>query len=157
MNPELRARLEARLDKALRELFTMEVLGPYIDQLHEVIAPYMALDPYMDHAKFEEGDEFIKEFVRLRHEFILKELARMKAQKPGVVLEALDAKAGWVELRNRGTTPVNVGGWVLTTNLRRNIPALLQAEPTAAPREQAGRPVGTVLAARTLAPGRPCG
>ncbi|OJH39304.1 CotH kinase family protein [Cystobacter ferrugineus] len=153
MNPELRARLEAHLDKAMRELFTMEVMGPYIDQLHAVIAPYMAEDPYMDHAKFEEGDEFIKEFVRLRRAFVLEELERIKAHQPGVVLEALDAKAGWVELRNRGTTPVNLGGRVLTTNLRRNIPALLQAEPTAAPREQAGKRVGTVLAARTLAPG----
>jgi spore coat protein H len=155
MNPELRPRLEALLDKALRELFTREVMGPYIDQLHARIAPYMALDPYMDHAKFQEGDEFIREFVRLRRAFILEELERLKAHKPGVVLEALDAKAGWVELRNRGTIPVELGGRVLTTNLRRSIPALLQPEPTAAPREQAlaGKPVGTVLAARTLAPG----
>ncbi|MET0403634.1 MAG: CotH kinase family protein, partial [Cystobacter sp.] len=150
MNPVLRARLEARLDKALRELFTLEVMGPYIAEMHTLLAPHMALDPYMDLAKFQEGDTFIREFVRLRRAFILKELERMKAHKPDVVLEALDAKAGWVELSNRGTTPVQLGGLLLTTNLRRNIPALLLPEPTAAPAEQAaaGRPVGTALGAR---------
>jgi spore coat protein H len=79
----------------------------------------------------------------------------MKASKPDVVLEALDAKAGWVELGNRGTAPVQLDSLVLTTNLRRGIPALLTPEPTAAPPEQAaaGRPVGTALVARTLPPG----
>jgi spore coat protein H len=145
MNPELRARLEARLDKALRELFTEQVMGAHIDKLHARIDPYMADDPYMSYEKFKAGRAFMKDFVRLRRQFIQDELARFRARKPGVVLEALDVHEGWVELGNRGKEPVSLGGLVLTTNLRRSIPSLLK--PAQAP------PVGAVLPERTLAPG----
>ncbi|HEX5744955.1 MAG TPA: hypothetical protein VFZ09_01855 [Archangium sp.] len=63
----------------------------------------------------------MRDFVRLRRAFVLKELERYRMRKPGLVLEALDAREGWVELRNRGSTPVLLGGMVLTTNLRRSI------------------------------------
>jgi spore coat protein H len=145
VNPELRARLEARLDKAMKELFTEQVMGAHIDKLHALIAPYMADDPYMSYAKFQAGRAFMKDFVRLRRKFIQDELARLRARKPGVVLEALDAREGWVELGNRGEKPVSLGGLVLTTNLRRSIPSLLT--PAGA------KPVGTVLPERSLAPG----
>ncbi len=144
-HPELKARLVARLDKALRELFTLEVMGPYIDQLHALLAPDMANDPYMDPAKFQAGRDFMRDYVRLRRQFIQKELERHRTPAPGVVLEALDAREGWVELRNRGSTPVELGGMVLTTHLRRSLPALLTPE--------GGAPVGTLLPEGTLAPG----
>ena len=155
LNPALRARLEARLDKALQELFTMDVMGPYIDKMHALIAPYMAQDPYMDHAKFQAGRAFMRDFVRLRRDFIRKERERLRAQEKDVVLEALDAKAGWVELRNRGGQARDLNGLTLTTNLRRAIPELLLPEPTATPPEQVatGAPVGKALVARLLAPG----
>ncbi|ATB31806.1 CotH kinase family protein [Melittangium boletus] len=155
LNPALRARLEARLDKALQELFTLNVMGPYIDQMHALIAPYMAQDPYMDPAKFQAGRAFMRDFVRLRRDFILKERERLRAQEKDVVIEALDAKAGWVELRNRSTQPRELNGLTVTTNLRRAIPELLLPEPTATPPEQVatGAPVGKALPARMLAPG----
>ncbi|MBM7118231.1 CotH kinase family protein [Archangium primigenium] len=155
LNPVLRARLEARLDKALAELFTLEVMGPYIDELHAVISPYMAQDPYMSYAKFQGGRTFMRDFVRLRRAHILKERERLRALPQGVVIEALDAQAGWVELRNRGTQAQELNGLMLTTNLRRAVPALLVPEPTATPPEQAaaGLPVGKTLTTRVLAPG----
>lgn len=145
MNPELRARLEARLDKALKELFTEQVMGAHIDKLHALIAPHMVDDPYMSYEKFQAGRAFMKDFVRLRRKFVQDELARLRARKPGVMLEALDAREGWVELGNRGQSPVSLGGLVLTTNLRRSIPGLLTPAGAA--------PVGTFLPERTLAPG----
>ena len=87
----------------------------------------------------------MRDFVRLRRAFVLKELQRYRTRKSGLVLEALDAREGWVELRNRGDAPVSLGGMVLTTNLRRSIPELLVPEH--------GAPAGTRLPERILAPG----
>ncbi|MFL5351329.1 CotH kinase family protein [Archangium sp.] len=156
MNPELRARLVARLDKAMSELFTPEVLGAYMDKLHALLAPHMAADPYMDYAKFQAGRAWMQNFLRLRRAFVLKELERYRASRPGLVVEALDARAGWVELRNRGSSPVALGGMVLTTNLRRSIPALLRPELPADPPSETptyGPPQGAVLSEHSLAPG----
>jgi spore coat protein H len=156
MNPELRERLVARLEKALGELFTLEVMGAHIDKLHALLAPHMAGDPYMDKAKFQAGRAWMRDFVRLRRTFVQKDLERYRTRKPGPVLEALDAREGWVELGNRGATPVALGGMVLTTNLRRSIPELLRPEIPAEPPAETptyGPPVGTVLPRYTLAPG----
>lgn len=146
MNPALRERLVKRLDKALDELFTLEVMGAHIDALHALLAPHMAADPYMDRAKFQKGRAWMRDFVRLRRAFVLKELERYRTWEPGLVLEALDAREGWVELRNRGEEPVSLGGMVLTANPRRSIPELLGPEPPAR------TPAGTVLPALTLGP-----
>ncbi len=145
MNPELRARLVARLEKALDELFTPEVMGAHIDKLHALIASSMANDPYMDFAKFQAGRAFMKQFVSKRRDLVQKELKRYREQRPGLVLEAVDAREGWVELRNRGQETVSLGGMVLTTHLRRSIPSLLRPE--------SGPPVGVVLPKVTLAQG----
>jgi spore coat protein H len=155
LHPVLRARLEARLDKALQELFTLDVMGPYIDQLHALIAFDMAKDPYMDPAKFAAGRTFMRDFVRLRRDHILRERARLSGQKPDVVIEALDAQAGWVELRNRGPQSVDLNGLVFTTNLRRSLPELFVPGADASPPEQValGGPVGLQLAAQPLAAG----
>ncbi|WNG35162.1 Inner spore coat protein H [Archangium violaceum] len=156
VNPELRARLVDRIDKAMNELFTLEVLGAHIDKLHALLTPHMADDPYMDFAKFQAGRAWMRDYVRLRRAFVLKELERYRASKPGLVLEALDTHEGWVELGNRGDKPVSLGGMVLTTNLRRSIPALLRPEIPAEPPAETptyGPPQGVVLAERMLNPG----
>jgi spore coat protein H len=151
MHPELRARLLARIDKAMEELFTEEVMGRHIDALHALIDPHMAQDPKMDYGRFLAGRAFMKDFVRLRRAFILSELQRYKAQKPDLVLEAVDARAGWVELRNRGPVPASTEGLVLTTNLRRGIPELLEMEDP----QNAGVFIkfGAFLTPHMLAPG----
>jgi spore coat protein H len=148
MNPVLRERLEARLDKALEELFTSTVMNGHIDKLHALIDPYMEDDPYMDYGRFQAGRDYMKRFVRERRAFILKELERYAAQKPTLVFEAFDPRAGWVEVGNRTSAAVSLRGMVLTTNLRVSL-----AESSHSPtRVQA--PVGAVLPEVTLAPGQ---
>ncbi|RKH35797.1 Inner spore coat protein H [Corallococcus sicarius] len=148
MNPVLRARLEARLDKALEELFTPEVMDPYIDQLHALIDASMKGDPYMDYAKFSAGRDYMKRFVRVRRDFVQKEVKRLAAEQSTLVLQAFDPRGGWVEVTNRGTQPVSLQGMTLTTNLRVSLAVSAHA-PT-----QVTAPTGAVLGNTTVAPGQ---
>ena len=148
LNPVLRSRLEARLDKALDEVFTSAVMNPYIDQLHALINASMQQDPYMDYAKFSAGKAYMKRFVQVRREFVMAEVKRLKAAQSTLVLEAFDPRAGWVEVANHGTQAVSLQGMTLTTNLRVNLaggdyaPTIVKA------------PMGAVLGNTTVAPGQ---
>jgi spore coat protein H len=148
MNPVLRERLEARLDKALAEVFTPEVLGPYIDELHALIDASMKADPYMDYAKFTAGKPYLKRFVQVRRDFVKAEVKRLKAEQSTLVLGAFDPRAGWVEVVNKGTQAVSLLGMTLTTNLRVSL-AGGDYEPT-----QVKAPMGAVLGDITVAPGQ---
>lgn len=141
MNPELNARLTARLRKALDEVFTPEVMNPYIDALHALVDDAMKEDPFMDYAKFTAGRPFLRNFVAQRRQFILSELHRHSARKPTLVIEEFDPRAGVIVLGNRGPQAVSLAGKTLTTQLRVSLASLVKA------------PVGTVLPAVTLAPG----
>ncbi|MBZ4372675.1 CotH kinase family protein [Corallococcus sp. AS-1-6] len=148
LNPVLRARLEARLDKALAEVFVSKVMDPYIDQLHGLIDASMKTDPYMDYAKFSAGKAYMKRFVKFRREFVMAEVKRLKAAKSTLVLEAFDPREGWVEVANHGTQAVSLQGMTLTTNLRVSLaggdyaPTIVKA------------PMGAVLGNTTVAPGQ---
>ncbi|MBN8231359.1 CotH kinase family protein [Corallococcus macrosporus] len=148
MNPVLRARLEARLDKALDELFTPEVMNPYIDQLHSLIDASMKGDRYMDYAKFTAGKAYMKRFVQVRRDFVMKEVKRLKAEQSTLVMEAFDPRAGWVEVGNHGSEPVSLQGMTLTTNLRISLAGGSYA-PTVVK-----APTGAVLGNITVAPGQ---
>ncbi len=141
LNPELRARLEARLDKALDELFKPEIMHPYIDSLHELLDPHMRDDPFMSYAKFRAGRAFMRDYVAKRRQVILSELERLAARKPGLVIEEFDPRAGFIVLRNHGSQPLALRGKTLTTNLRVSLAS------------QVRHPTGTVLPNVTLAPG----
>jgi spore coat protein H len=147
MNPVLRERLEARLDKAMDELFTTAVMNPYIEKLHALIDPHMRNDPYMDYGRFQAGRDYMKRYVLERRAVIEKELKRYDALKPTLVFEAFDPREGWVEVGNRTATPLTLKGMVLTTNLRVSL-----AESTHAP-TKVSNPVGAVLPDVTVAPG----
>ncbi|NMO14977.1 CotH kinase family protein [Pyxidicoccus fallax] len=148
MNPELRERLEARLDKAMDELFTSKVMDAYIDKLHALVDPYMRDDPYMSYERFVAGRAYLKRYVKERRAFILKELERLEQQKkPALVFEAFDPREGWVEVGNRTSKAVSLKGMVLTTNLRVSL-----AQSSHAP-TQVANPVGAVLPELTVAPG----
>lgn len=125
--PELLARYLALVERGLDELFRPEVLDPWLDEVHALLDRSMREDPWIDQEKWARAAAFLKTFVREREAFLRSELARLRARRPGVVLEALDARAGTLELRNRGSEPAELGGMVLTTNLRaattRNVPA----------------------------------
>ncbi|WP_224369896.1 CotH kinase family protein [Hyalangium versicolor] len=142
LNPELRARLVAYLNKALDEFFKPEVMNPYIDALHAVVEPAMRDDTlYMDYEKFLVGRTFMRDYVSQRRQFILTELNRLAAQKPTLTIDEFDPRAGFVVLANRSTQPVSLGGKTLTTNLRVSL------------RELVSTTVATVLPDVTLAPG----
>jgi spore coat protein H len=118
MNPELRARLEARLNKALNEFYKPEVMHPYIDSLHALVEPYMRTDPFMSYEKFRAGRVYMRDFVTQRRQVVLAELERHAAREPTLVIEEFDPRAGFIVLGNRGKQPVSLGGKTLTTNLR---------------------------------------
>ncbi len=141
LNPELNARLVARLRKALDELFKPEVMNPYIDALHALVDPHMRNDPYMSYERFSAGRAFLQRYVTERRKFVLEELERYAAREPGLVLEEFDPREGYLVLGNRSREPVSLNGKTLTTNLRVSLTHLV-SQPTA-----------TLLPDVTLAPG----
>ncbi|MCY1034116.1 CotH kinase family protein [Corallococcus sp. BB11-1] len=148
MNPVLRARLEARLDKALEDLFTPEVMNPYIDALHALVDASMKNDPYMDYARFSAGKAYMKRFVQVRRDFVKAEVKRLAAKESTLVMDGFDPRAGWVEVANHGAQAVSLRGMTLTTNLRVSLAASDHA-PT-----QVTAPTGAVLGDITVAPGQ---
>ncbi len=118
-NPELRARLLARMQQALDQVFKPEVLDPWFDQVHALLDPHVAQDPYVDQVRFDDGPRYMKQYVRNRIAFLETEMARVRSLPQDLVLEAVDPASGTVTLRNRSTTPVNTGTAVLTTNIRK--------------------------------------
>ncbi|WXH26827.1 hypothetical protein WA016_00738 [Myxococcus stipitatus] len=148
MNPELRERLGERLEKAMEELFTPDVMDPYIDNLHRLIDSGMRADPYMDYGRFAAGREYMKRFVRERRAFVKKDWVRMEAQLSPLMFEAFDPGEGWVEVGNRGDVELSLKGMVLTTNLRVSLAGGAHAATVARP------PVGTVLPQVVVAPGK---
>ncbi|CAM3937425.1 Inner spore coat protein H [Corallococcus sp. ZKHCc1 1396] len=148
MNPVLRARLEARLDKALEELFTPEVMNPYIDALHALVDASMKSDPYMDYARFSAGKAYMKRFMQVRRDFVKAEVKRLAAKQSTLVMDGFDPRAGWVEVANHGAQAVSLRGMTLTTNLRVSLAASDHA-PT-----QVTAPTGAVLGDITVAPGQ---
>jgi spore coat protein H len=141
LNPELHARLEAYLRKALEEFFKPEVMNPYIDALHAAVDPSMRNDPYMDYGRFRAGRAFMRDYVTQRRQFVLSELNRYAAKKPSLVIEEFNPREGTLVLGNRSTQPVSLAGKTLTTNLRVSL------------RELVSRPTATVLPEVTLEPG----
>jgi spore coat protein H len=128
-HPDTRARLVARLDQALATLYTAEKLEPRIDAMHALIAPYVANDRFVEPALFADAPRYLKDFTARRRTFLLAEVAKLKAQKPSLLLEEVDPGAGRVVLKNLGDDPVPLAGWILTTNLRvrplPNLPAVV--------------------------------
>jgi spore coat protein H len=129
LNPELRNRLVQSLEQALGTVFTTQALSARIDAIYTLIGPTMAEDPYIDQAKFQAGRAYAKGYVSGRVQFLRAQLDAFKKRKPGLVLEAFNPTAGWVELKNRGAEVVSTEGLVVTTNLRdavraSNVPTL---------------------------------
>ncbi len=126
-HPALQSRLDALIRRAIDEFYNPQVMDAHLEKLHAVIAPHVADDPYVDQEKFARGADFLKTFVRLRSEFVLQELDRLREQVPRLQIAAFDPQQGWVELLNLTDQPQEIGGLVVTTDLRRpftrNVPA----------------------------------
>ena len=126
-HPQLRERALALIERGLDEVFRPDLLEPRFEAIQRMLAPYMAQDTFMQYDKWEQMPRYMRDYVNARSAFLRSEIARWRAYKPGLVIEAFDAQQGWVELRNRGTSAVGTQGLVLTTNLRsaltRNVPS----------------------------------
>ncbi len=141
LNPELREMLLQRLERGLNDLFAPGVFDARIDAMHALIAPYVGgednifplnTEGWEDARasfpeKFADGPRYLKKYAHERAEYLRQEIQQWRSKPSGLVLDAIDPREGWVELRNRGRVPVSTTGMVLTTNLRqtsvRNVPA----------------------------------
>ncbi len=118
-NHELRSRLIGMFDRALREVFEPTNVQARIDAMYQLIEPHMMDDPYIDKTKFKTAYTYFKNFFAGRDTFVRAELDELRNRQAGMVIDAFDPQEGWVEFRNRGSTPVALGTLNLTTNLRK--------------------------------------
>ncbi|KFE63150.1 hypothetical protein DB31_2743 [Hyalangium minutum] len=125
-HPQLRDRLLTLYEKGIAELLDPAVLSARIDAMHALLAPHMRGAPHVVQALFDDSPRYLKQYSANRTGFLRSEIARWRARKPQLVIQAVNAKEGWVELRNLHTSPVSTTGLVLTTDLRtakkKNVP-----------------------------------
>jgi spore coat protein H len=118
--PALRARVLAKLEAALAGPFSEEKAFAHIDALWAIAGPELARDPYISAPHMVRSREFLKQYVRERRAYLLSKLNELKAHGSGpLVIHELNAgSSGYVDLFNRGTTPINLDGYELTNDLR---------------------------------------
>lgn len=168
LHPELRERALQMMERLIDEVFNPEVLHPRIDAMYALIAPYQLnepgdtnplFDPYLlevDGAgtraaeKFKRGPWYLKRFVSERVEFVKQEIARLRAMTPDLAITAFDPAANWVELTNRTSQPFQLGGVVITRNLRRPFEMV---ETVNGQTRNFSAGTNRALSSRTLAPG----
>lgn len=135
-HPRLRARFADTLERALDEFCATGAIARRIDAMFALIEPPMRTDPHVDLVKFREGPRYLKDFYAQREVFLRQQIADLRSRPLGLSLETVDPHAGVVELRNRTKAPVELGGLVVTADLRRalggNLPSrTLQPDETA--------------------------
>ncbi|WP_225408592.1 CotH kinase family protein [Stigmatella hybrida] len=124
-DPGLRARYAARLRKLLDTWFTEENLGPRIDAMHALLAPYIlpgpdgqAKDPYVSTAHAARSAEYLHRFVRERRAWLLEHLKDIEFHGANaLVIDRVGRDASgafWVQLYNRASVPVSLGGLQLS-------------------------------------------
>ncbi|ATB31922.1 CotH kinase family protein [Melittangium boletus] len=127
LNPELRERELALVEQAVDELLDPGLIHARIDAIHALIAPYMRNAPYTDTKQFDDAPRYMKKYVKERTDFLREQVEDWRAWKPELVIQAVNAQKGWIELRNLGTKKVSTSGLVITTDLRnakkRNVPS----------------------------------
>jgi spore coat protein H len=118
--PALRERLLAKLEQALEGPFSEAQAQAHIDALWAVAQPELATDPYVSPAHVVRARDSLKKYVRDRRAFLLKALKALRAHGASalVIHEVAAGSAGYVELHNRGTTPVALENYELTPDLR---------------------------------------
>ena len=168
LHPELRERALKMMERLIDEVFNPEVLHPRIDAMYALIAPYQLnepgdtnplFDPYLlevDGAgtpaaeKFKRGPWYLKRFVSERVAFAKQEIERLRAWTPDLAITAFDPAANWVELTNRTSQPFQLGGVVITRNLRR---PFVMIETVNGQTRNFSAGTNRALSSRTLAPG----
>ena len=128
-DPLLRARYVARLHTLLDTWFTEENIGPRVDAMHALLKPFIlpradgtTVDPYVSPQHAARSVEYLRRFVRERRAWLQQHLAEVEALgNGGLVIDRVgrdDTGAVWVQLYNRGTTPVSLDGLYLSGTIR---------------------------------------
>jgi spore coat protein H len=120
-DPELRARYVARLRGLLDTWLTEENLGPRVDAMHKLLAPFIlpgqdgkTVDPYVSPEHAARSADYLRRFVRERRAWLLQHLRDLEAHGSGpLVVDRVGREASgafWVQLYNRGSAPVSLEG-----------------------------------------------
>lgn len=128
-DPQLRARYAARLRQLLDTWFTEKNLNARIDAMHTLLAPFIlpgpdgkAQDPYVSTEHAARSVDYLYRFVRERRAWLLQHLKDIESHGSGaLVIDRVGRDASgafWVQLYNRGTTPVSLGGLMLSGHTR---------------------------------------
>ncbi|MDQ3265354.1 MAG: CotH kinase family protein [Myxococcota bacterium] len=124
MNPQLRGRLIALIRRGQQELFETSAIHERIDKMYKLLSPHVLgedsdhLDRHMNPVMFQMGPDYLKRFVTERNAFVARELSAIEQQVPVLILTQVNAAEGWVEVKNQGSTAIDLGGKTLTNNLR---------------------------------------
>jgi spore coat protein H len=121
----LRARYVQRLHQLLETWLTEENLTRRINATHRLLAPFIlpdangrTLDPYVSTEHAARSPEFLRNFVRERRRWLLAHIADIEALGSGpLVIDRVGRDASgawWVQLYNRGSTPVSLDGLYLS-------------------------------------------
>jgi spore coat protein H len=124
-DPALRARYVARLRLLLDTWFTEENLAPRVDAMHKLLAPYIlpggdgrTVDPYVSPEHAARSADYLHRFVRARRAWLKQHLHDIESLGNGaLVIDRVGRDASgafWVQLYNRGSTPVSLDGLHLT-------------------------------------------
>jgi spore coat protein H len=118
--PALRARVLAKLEEALAGPFSEEKALAHIDALWKVVEPELRDDPHASAEHVRRAREFLRDYVRGRRAYLLKELKALREHGSGplVIREVAAGAGGYVELYNRGSGPLHLEDHEVTNDLR---------------------------------------
>lgn len=129
--PAFRNRILDYTELLLDTLYSEAEAFARIDAQYALIRDTLDRDPYVSQSSSRAAPDFLKRFITLRRGFIQEHLpAARKHGEGGVVINAIGAPGsgrtdergeadGWIELYNREDVPVDLGGMVLTDDLRK--------------------------------------
>jgi spore coat protein H len=121
--PATRARILDALEAALDGPFADAAASAHVEALWAAAGDAILSDPYVLADQAARAPAFLARYVRDRAAFLRARLDRLRAHGDGplVVNEvgfAHDGEPGYVELYNRGTEPIDLGGLAITDDLR---------------------------------------
>jgi spore coat protein H len=118
--PQFRARIIEELERGLDDLFIEEAAESHIDALWSVVESELAEDPYVIQEMADAAPAYLKRYVSKRRAYLLSVMDELRQHGGGdlVINEISFGKNGYVELHNRGTRTIDVGGMTLTKDLR---------------------------------------
>jgi spore coat protein H len=110
----------ARLRQLLDTWFTDKNIGARVDAMHALLAPYnlpggdgKTVDPYVSPEHAARSAEYLHRFVHERREWLQRHIRDIEALgSGGLVIDRVGRDASgafWVQLYNRGSTPVALG------------------------------------------------